>query len=188
MHARPGDRDIHESFGEWNQKLANFFAAESLGRLEVYRRQDLRRPAGQLRRVVGGGGGGGGGDRVVKERLLQSISVTTTGRRSAGGVAVQEFQLRGRQEARRSRGGGGLEGPQRCGVGRKLGCDMRFRLEEKSTLRGRKEQGQLLISGADRAQAGSRYCTERELTLRACILSGSFCFRVFFFFRSCAFG
>ena len=90
------------SFDERSHRLASL-AVESFGRLGVEGSEFIDQLAAG---VVGGRGGGSMGRKaVVKERLLQLVSVTTQvviSRR----VSRFKLQLRNRQEARRSRGGG----------------------------------------------------------------------------------
>ena len=90
------------SFDELSHKLATL-AGKCFGRLGVEGSNFIDQLAAS---VVGGRDGGSmARKRVVKERLLQIIAVTTqvaTSRRVAG----FKLQLRDRQDARRSRGGG----------------------------------------------------------------------------------
>ena len=97
-YIRPG----HVSFHERNHKLATF-AVESFGRLGV----EGNNLIDQLTASAVGGKDGGSMTRkgVVKEQLLQIISVTTLVAISKR-VSRFKLRLRDRQEARRSRGGG----------------------------------------------------------------------------------
>ena len=97
-YARTG----HVSFDERSHELATI-APESFGRLGLEGSKFIDQLAAS---VVGGRDGRSmGGKGFVKERLLQIVSVTTQ-------VAISrrmsrfKLQLRGRQESRRSRGGG----------------------------------------------------------------------------------
>ena len=94
-YARPG----HVSFDERSHKLATV-AVESFGRLGV-------EGSNFIDQLAAGGRDGGSMARkgVVKERLLQIISVTCKVAISRR-VAQFKLQLRDRQEIRRSRGGG----------------------------------------------------------------------------------
>ena len=97
-YARPG----HVSFDERSHKLATL-AVESFGRLGVEGSKFIDQLAAS---VVGGRDGGSMGRKgVVKERLLQIVSVTTQVAISRR-VSRFKLQLRDRQEARRSRGRG----------------------------------------------------------------------------------
>ena len=90
------------SFDEWNHELATL-AMESFERLGVGGSNFID----QLEASVVGGRDGGSMTRkgVVKEHLLQIISVTTQVAISRR-VSRFKLQLRDRQEARRSKGGG----------------------------------------------------------------------------------
>ena len=92
----------HVSFDEWSHKLATL-AMESFGRLGVEGSKFIDQLTASVvgERDVGPTGRKG----VVEERLLQIASMTTqvaTSRR----MSRFKLQLRGRQESRRSRGGG----------------------------------------------------------------------------------
>ena len=96
-YARPG----HVSFYEWSHKVTTF-AEERFGRIGVEGSYFIDQLAAN---VVGGKDGGSMARKgVLKERLLQIVSVTTqvtTSRR----VSRFKLQLRDRQDAR-SQGGG----------------------------------------------------------------------------------
>ena len=97
-YARPG----HVSFDERSDKLTPF-AVESFGRLGVEGSYFIDQLAAS---VVGGRDGGSMARKgVLKERLLQIVSVTTQVAISRR-VSRFELQLRDRQDARRSEGGG----------------------------------------------------------------------------------
>ena len=81
---------------------------------------------------------------VVKEHLLQIISVTAQDAFSMR-VSCYSLQLRDRQEARRSRGGGDdrptpMVSPQRWRG--ELGCGLRFRITKSQYKLNRKGKGQ----------------------------------------------
>ena len=146
-YARPG----HVSVDERGHKLATL-AVESFGRLGLKRSNFIDRLAASV--MWGRDGGPMTKKGVVKEHLLQLISVTTQ-------VAISrrlsrfKLQLRIRQEARRSRGGGMTQHTD--GVGMELGCGLRFGTETR--VRNEKE-GERTENRVDRAQAGSSYRRE----------------------------
>ena len=97
-YARPG----LVSLDERSHKLATL-AVENFGRLGVGGSNFIDQLAASV--VRGRDGGSMARKRVVKERLLQNISMTTQVAISRR-VAWFKLQLRDRQEMRRRRGGG----------------------------------------------------------------------------------
>ena len=116
-YVRPG----RVSFDERSHKLATL-AVESFGRLGVEGSKFIDQLAAS---VVGGRDGGSMGRKgLVKERLLQIVSVTPQVAISRR-VSRFRLQLRSRQESRRSTGGEEMIDPHRW---RGDGASMRLRI------------------------------------------------------------